>query len=99
MINADMRLYNYFTIGEDDGYGQAKMPTLEDVPVGQVKIAINISSQSTQENINYKDAQYIGLTRDKDMNDTYVLAYEGTLLKVLYVNPKGKLKQVFLKEL
>lgn len=95
MINADFRLYNYFTFGEDDGYGQ---PTLSDAPVGQVKMAINITSQSIQDNINYKDAQYIGLTH-AEVDDTYVIEYGNGRLKVLYVNPKGRYNQVFLKEM
>lgn len=95
MINADFRLYNYFTFGEDDGYGQL---VLSDAPVGQVKMAINITSQSIQDNINYKDAQYIGLTH-AEVDDTYVIEYGNGRLKVLYVNPKGRYNQVFLKEM
>ena len=95
MINADMRLYDYFTLGDDDGYGQ---PSISDVPVGQIKMAINISSQSVQDNINYKDANYIGLTQ-ANVDDTYIIQYGNERLKVLYVNPKGRLKQVFLKEM
>lgn len=95
MINANMRLYDYFTFGDDDGYGQ---PTLSTNPVGQIKMAINISSQSIQDNINYKDAQYIGLTH-AEVDDTYVIEYGNGRLKVLYVNPKGRYNQVFLKEM
>lgn len=95
MINTDMRLYNYFTFGADNGYG---MPTLSEAPEGQIKIAINISSQSTQDNILFKDCSYMGLTQHQ-VNDTYVIEYEGKKLKVLYVNPKGRFKQVFLKEM
>lgn len=90
-----MRLYNYFTLGDDDGYGS---PTLSTEPVGQIKMAINISSQSTQDNINYKDAQYIGLTY-ANVKDTYVIEYGEERLKVLYINPKGRYNQVFLKEM
>lgn len=96
MINTDMRLYDYFTFGEDNGYG---MPQLSTEPKGQIKIAINISSQATQDNILYKDCSYVGLTHDTNVNDTYVIEYEGEKLKVLYVNPKGRYKQVFLKEM
>ena len=96
MINADMRSYNYFAFGEKDAYGQLK---LSEEPVGTISMAINISSQSIGENINYKDATYMGLTRDANVNDTYVIEYEGQKLKVLYVNPKGRLKQVFLAEI
>ena len=98
MINADMRLYNYFTLGEQDEYGQTIIPASGSVPKGQIKIAINISSQGIQENINYKDAQYVGLTH-ADINDKYLIEYEGMRLKVLYINPKGRYKQVFLKEM
>lgn len=96
MINTDFRLCNYFTFGEDDGYG---MPQLSTEPKGQIKIAINISSQGTQDNILFKDCTYVGLTQDANVNDAYVIEYEGNKLKVLYINPKGRYKQVFLKEM
>ena len=51
MINADMRAYNYYTFGDDDGYG---MPQLSANPEGQIKMAINISSQATQDSILFK---------------------------------------------
>lgn len=97
MINTDLRLYDYYTFGEDNEYGMA---TLSDTPNGKIKIAINILSQSVQDNILYKDCSYIGLTKDANVNDAYVIDYEGKgKLKVLYVNTKGRYKQVFLKEM
>jgi hypothetical protein len=96
MINADMRLYDYSTFGADDGYGQ---PQLSETPEGQIKMAINISSQATQDNILYKDCSYVGLTQDANIDDTYVIRYGKNQLKVLYVNPRGRFKQVFLKEM
>ena len=96
MINTDFRLYDYLTFGEDDDYG---MPQLSEEPKGQVKMAINISSQGTQDNILYKDCSYVGLTQDANVDDTYVIKYGKGKLKVLYVNPKGRYKQVFLKEM
>ena len=95
MINSQMKTYNYFTFGALDEYGQ---PGLSTEPVGQVKMAINISSQSVIDNINYKDATYIGLTL-AEVDDTYVIEYGKERLKVLYVNPIGRYKQVFLKEI
>lgn len=96
MINTDMHLYDYFTFGDDDGYG---MPQLSTEPKGKIKMAINISSQNTQDSILYKDCTYVGLTQDANVNDAYVIEYEKGQLKVLYVNPKGRYKQVFLKEM
>jgi hypothetical protein len=92
MINADMRLYNYFTLGTQDEYGQQ---VISNEPVGQVKMAINVSSQSVQDNINYTGATYVGLTHAK-VDDTFVIEYGEERLKVLYVNTKGRLNQVFM---
>lgn len=94
MINTDMRAYNYFTLGDKDGYGQ---PSVSEEVKGTIKMAINISSQSIQDNINYKDCSYVGLTMDKSVNDKMVIQYGQEKLKVQYINPKGRFIQVFLK--
>lgn len=95
MISTQMKNYNYFTIGERDAYGQQ---TLSTDPKGFVKMSINIISQSITDNINYKDATYLGLTFDKNIDDTYVIKYDDVMLKVMYVNPMGRYRQVFLAE-
>ena len=96
MINAQMKTYNYFTFGALDEYGQK---TLSTEPIGTVKIAINTLSQNVADNINYKDSSYIGLTFNNSIDDSWAIAYGETKLKVLYVNPMGRYKQVFLKEI
>lgn len=95
MINADMRLYNYYSFGDSDEYGQQKLST---EPVGTIKIAIYTTSQSVQDNIKYKEASYIGLTQ-AEVNNTYVIEYGEERLKVLYVQPKGIYKQVYMSEI
>lgn len=95
MINTDMRSYDYYLIGEENDYGQATLPAEDATPAGQIKMTINLTSQSIQDNINYKDCQYVGLTHFP-IDDTYVIQYENERLKVLYVNPKGRMKQVFM---
>ena len=87
-----MRTYRFFTFGELDAYGQ---PQLSTEAKGTVKMAINISNQSVQDNINYKGANYIGLTM-ATVDDTYVIEYGEEKLKIQYVNPKGRFKQVFM---
>lgn len=96
MINAQMREYDYFTYAKKDAYGE---PYLRTEPEGKIKIAINILSQTTQDNILYKNCSYVGLTHDAEVNDTYVIEYEKERLKVLYVNPMGRFKQVFLQRM
>lgn len=98
MINTQMRLYDYFTLGEADEYGQVTIPGEDAAPLGKIKMAINITSQSVQDNINYQDCNYIGLTMAA-VTDKFVIKFGEERLKVLYVNPIGRMKQVFLKKL
>lgn len=93
MFNADLREYPYYTYGDLNGYGQ---PSLSKEAQGVVKIAIYVTSQAIQDNIKYKGASYIGLTHDSNVNDTYVIEFEGERLKVLYVQNRGRFIQVFL---
>ena len=94
MINAKMKPYNYYTFGEENAYGQAKLST---EPVGTVKMAIHLISQANTNNLLYSQATYIALTNDANVNDTYVIEdEEGRKLKVLYVSREGRLNQVYL---
>lgn len=95
MINTSMREYGYYLLTRQDDYGQQRINS--DVPVGTLKMSINTTSQSIQENINYSGSQYIGLTF-AEVDDTYVIKYGEKRLKVLYVNPAGRYKQVFLAD-
>ena len=95
MINNQMKNYNYYTYSNDNAYGQ---PNLSETAQGTIKMAINVTSQFVQDNIQYKNATYIGLTL-ADINDKYVIQYGDTKLKVLYVNAAGRYKQVFLSEM
>lgn len=96
MINANMRFYDYYTFEDKDEYGDYK---LSDKPTGQVRICINTTTTSVQGNINYTDAEYIGLTLDKSINDKCVIQYGDCKLKVLYTNNPGKYSQVFLAKM
>ncbi len=95
MITTDMRLYDYYLYEGKDSYG---FPILSETRKGVVKMTINITNQSIQDNINYSGASYIGLTHSL-LDDSYVIQYGNEKLKVLYVNPKGRLKQVFLAKI
>jgi hypothetical protein len=95
VITTDMRLYDYYLYEGNDAYG---FPQLSEEPKGKVKMTINITNQSIQDNINYSGASYIGLTHSL-LDDSYVIQYGEEQLKVLYVNPKGRLKQVFLAKI
>lgn len=93
MITTDMRNYEYYKLGTVDEYGQS---TITNDAIGTVKMAINTTSQSIQDNILYKDCNYIGLTQDKSVDDTYIIKYGNERLKVNYINSKGRYIQVFM---
>ena len=93
MINADMRDYSFFLLGSEDDYGQ---PQMSATPQGSIKIAIYNLSTAIADTIKYKDATYIGLTQAAQVDDTYIIDFDGAKLKVLYVLPKGRYKQVYL---
>lgn len=92
MISRDMQVYNYYTLGDSSGYGQ---PTISQEAQGTIKISINTISTAIEDSAKYKSAQYIGLTKEP-VTDKYVIAFGNEKLKVLYVNPKGRYKQVFM---
>ena len=103
MINAQFKAYNYFLYNsEDDIYGQKtliKDDNGEPAVQGTVKLSVSNTSTSVQQNINYKEATYIALTHNKDINERYVIQYGQEQLKVLYVIPAGRYRQVFLNSL
>lgn len=94
MVITDIRNYDYFLYEGNNAYGQ---PQLSEEVRGQVGLAIYTVSQSIQDNILYANAQYVGLAlRNTEVDDTYVIQYGKERLKVLYVNPRGVYKQVYL---
>ena len=95
MYSVKSRYYNYYKYQDKNAYGTMTLPT---EPSGKVKMAISITSQNIQDNINYKGATYIGLTHSL-LDDKTVIQYGEARLKVLYVNPEGRFKQVFMAEL
>lgn len=95
MINTAMRTYNYSTFGAEDAYGQV---TKSDQVAGTIKMAISISSQAVQDNINFTNCNYIGLTM-AELNDSYVIHYGSEKLKVLYVNREGRFNQAYMQKL
>ena len=81
-----MKIYDYFVYGDKDAYGQ---PQLSEDVKGQVKMAVYVSSKSVQDNINYQNANYVGLTNDRNIDDSCVIQYGTERLKVLYTVDAG----------
>lgn len=95
MINRNMKFYDYYLYGDINSYGQ---PQLSAEVQGTIKMSISITSQAVQDNIQYKNATYLGLTF-APVDDKYVIQYGDRRLKVLYVNNAGRMSQVFMSEM
>lgn len=98
MIYSNMRLYDYWKVSVNEEYGQEVFPDTETEPAGQVKLSIYPTSTGTQDNILYSNCSFVGLTLDTEIDDKYIIQYEGQRLKVMYKQPQGRLKQVYLKK-
>ena len=97
MISNRIRSYDYYTYGDNNEYGQ---PKLSETAQGTIKMAISVMTKFVQDNVQYSNTNYIGLTLE-DINDKYVIQYEDKKLKVLYViyTAVGRYKQVFMSEM
>ena len=96
MINAQMKPYPYWRYEEENEYGE-KSISFETNPLGEIKMSINLINQQTVDNILYQDANYIGLTLANGIDDSYIFQYgDDEKLKVVFVNPIGRYKQVYL---
>lgn len=74
-----------------DGYGDM-LSTLDNTRT--IQGSVNIYNQSSYDDIRYQQAEYLILTKDKNITDTDKLVFNGQEYKVLYVNPLGRLNQV-----
>ena len=85
-----MRNYTYQKYGEPDSYGQPVLGAEK----FQISMAISVISNQIGDNVMYRDAQYIGLTKGA-IDDKCVVTYGDEKLKVLYVVP-GRYNQVYM---
>jgi hypothetical protein len=97
MISAKTREYDFYQYDAVNGYGQ---PMLSEDVKGTVKMAVFNITKAVQDGTVYSAEEYIGLTNDKNINDTYVIQYGDMKLKVLYTIDAPRLKvQVFMEKI
>lgn len=97
MINNNFRLYDYWLISVNEEYAQEVLPGENEPPVGRIKMAIYPTSTGTQENILYDNCAYVGLTYDSEIDVKHIIRYGNERLKVAYIQPNLRFKQVYLK--
>lgn len=92
MIARDMQALDLYALGAQDEYGQAAQPA----KAGTITAAVYERSQTVGDSVLFTDCEYIALTHDA-INDSNAIAYDGKLLKVMYVMQRGYFKQAFCK--
>lgn len=91
------RVYDYYQYEGKDSYGQ---PMLSTEAKGTINMAIYNTVKSVNDSVDYLREEYVGLTWDKDIDETYVIQYGDKKLKVLYVVSAPRLRnQVFMTEM
>lgn len=93
MIARDMQALDLYQLGAQDEYGQAAQPA----KVGTITAAVYERSQAVSDSVLFTDCEYVALTHDT-ITDSNAIAYEGKLLKVMYVMRRGYFKQAFCKD-
>lgn len=81
-----------YSLAAEDEYGQA---TLDTENSSKIHLTFGLYNHHEVEDIRYQDVEYTGLTYD-DLTDNDVIQIEDRKYKVKFVNPFGRIKQVFL---
>ena len=93
MIAPKMRSYSCEILGALDEYAQPIAAASTDT----VLISLSEVNHSNNDNVLYSDAEYIGFTFNRDLDDTYILITDKGRLKATYVNRDGRYNVVYLK--
>lgn len=92
MIARDMRLYDVYTIGAPDAFGQKAAPAYSRT----IKAALYERAQAVKDGIVFIEGDFIALTRS-ELTGADMIATGGEWYKVLYVQKRGTYNQAFLK--
>ena len=86
-----MRQAQMYSIGDLDEYGQETISTDSTT----VSLTFGLFNHHDTEDLRYQDVEYCGLTYD-NITDKNILLLDDTNYKVKFVNPYGRMKEVFL---
>lgn len=87
-----MRQAEMLSFGEVDEYGQEVIDTENAITVN---LTFGLFNHQETEDVRYQDVEYCGLTYD-NITDNNILLLDDKKYKVKFVNPYGRMKEVFL---
>lgn len=92
VINRGMKTATLLTMGNKDEYGQN---LAEVIAQTTIQLTFGLYTHRDSSDIRYQDITHTGLTKS-EVNDKQVLLIDGKKYKIKFVNPYGRLNQVFL---
>ena len=92
VINRNLIKADMFRLGEVDEYGQEEIDTEN---AETVHLTFGLYNHHETEDVRYQDVEYCGLTYD-NITDQNILLLDEKQYKVKFVNPYGRMKEVFL---
>lgn len=94
MINRELRNATVVTYGGVDEYGQTSTAAQAS---REISITFGLYQHAEVNDVRFQDVTHYGLTRDRDITDHDHIIIDGVEYKVLFVNPFGRMTQVFLR--
>lgn len=95
VINRAQVQATLITMGGQDEYGQDLMNELDRKPI---TLTFGLYNHKQTDDIRYEDVEYTGLTI-YDVFDDQIIQIGEDRYKVLFANPFGRMRQVFLKRI
>lgn len=94
-IQTRMKSYPYsiYNTLSTNAYGET---TTDYEIAGYIDISIALSNQATIDSIKHIEADYIGVTKDKDINTLMLIHYNDEYLQVKYIFPADRYNVVAL---
>jgi hypothetical protein len=95
MINREFRKAILRSYAGVDAYGQMLSTSVDS---REIDITFGLYNHTETSDVRYQEATHYGLTKEKDINDKQTLAIEGIEYKIIFVNPYGRLTQIFMRK-
>lgn len=94
MINREMRQATVVTYGGVDEYGQMNTTATAS---RDTYLTFGLYQHTNSNDVRYQNVTHYGLTKDSEITDNDIIVIDGVEYKVLFVNPFGRMREVFLQ--
>lgn len=96
MINRELR--QAYVLSYDDTLDEYGQPNMGEPKKRECEVTLRIYRHTREEDIRFNDVTHISLTPDKTITDSNKIEINGEIYDVQFINPDGRLAEVFLKK-